>query len=82
MRRARFCWRYQGVTLILRHLKDRRLRRVSMAEPIGVLTYYGIEGGATGSFLSWLLATVHRHPAARFVAIPELFLEAGDRAPC
>jgi len=71
----------EALTLILRHLRDRRLHRGCMAEPIGILTHHGIQGGATGSFLRRLLATLHRHPAARFVAIPELFPGAGDRTP-
>jgi len=59
--------------LIMRHLEHRRSRRTGGDEPIGILTHHLVQDSPTEPFLQRLVATVRRHPAARFVPVPELF---------
>jgi hypothetical protein len=63
----------EALSIILRHLKDRRLHRVDSDEPIGIVTHHLVQDVATEHFLGRLIATLRRHPVARFVPIPELF---------
>jgi len=59
--------------LVLRHLRGRFLGMVDRDEPTGILTHHLVQDAATEPFLRRLVATVRRHPAARFVPVPELF---------
>ncbi|HLJ21342.1 MAG TPA: hypothetical protein VKU84_14145, partial [Stellaceae bacterium] len=58
---------------ILRHLRSRFLGTADPEEATGILTHHLIQDAATEAFLRRLIATVRRHPAARFVPIPQLF---------
>ncbi len=59
--------------LVLRHLRHRFLGTADPAEPTGILTHHLVQDAATDAFLRRLIATVRRHPAARFLPIPEIF---------
>ena len=59
--------------LVLRHLRSRFLAAVDALEPTGILTHHLLQDAPTEQFLRRLIATLRRHPAARFVPIPELF---------
>jgi hypothetical protein len=59
--------------LVLRHLRGRFLGSVDTEEPTGILTHHLVQDAAAERFLRRLVATVRRHPSARFVPIPELF---------
>ena len=59
--------------LLLRYLRSRFLGTVDPDEPTGILTHHLLQDAATDAFLRRLIATVRRHPAARFVPIPQIF---------
>jgi hypothetical protein len=59
--------------LVLRHLRSRFLASVDAQEPTGILTHHLVQDAPADQFLRRFVATVRRHPSARFVPIPELF---------
>jgi hypothetical protein len=59
--------------LVLRHLRSRFLGCVDAEEPTGILTHHLLQDAAAERFLRRFVATVRRHPAARFLPIAELF---------
>lgn len=60
--------------LVLRHLRSRFLASVDAQEPTGILTHHLVQDAPTERFLRRFVATVRRHPSARFVPIAELFV--------
>ncbi|MGH7124865.1 MAG: polysaccharide deacetylase family protein [Stellaceae bacterium] len=59
--------------LILFHLRSRFLGTADPDEPTGILTHHLLQDAPTEGFLRQLISTVQRHPAARFVPIPQIF---------
>jgi len=62
----------------LRHLRARRLGIVDATEPTGFLTHHLVMDAATWRFAERFVATIARHPAARWIAPGAVF--AGDAA--
>ena len=52
---------------IVRHLRDRRSRKIDFDEPTGVLSHHLVHDIACWSFLDSLFALLAKHPAAQFV---------------
>ncbi len=63
----------RALGLVLRHLRDQFLGQVDPEEPTGILTHHLVQDAATEAFLLRLIGILRRHPAARFVPVPELF---------
>jgi hypothetical protein len=62
-----------ALALVLRHLRQRRMRQVDDAEPTGILTHHLVQDDAANGFLARLLRLVASHSATRFVAAPQIF---------
>jgi peptidoglycan/xylan/chitin deacetylase (PgdA/CDA1 family) len=63
----------EALGAIIGHLQARREGRTDPDEPTGILTHHLVQDGATGRFLSRLLAATRGHRAARWLGADEVF---------
>ena len=68
----RFVGTAAALSTLIGHLRARRLRHAVQGAVVGILTHHLVMDRAGVGFLDRLVATIDRHPAARWASAQEL----------